>query len=241
MADTRYLNARHGIEIWHDTGTKQIIGGSSVPSEIGVSANIGSMYFCTNGKIYKKYGENNNDWINLVEEAPSDNIYVRQNNQWVIMPTVFEGDLTFFHGQEQRPSGIDAGNFDADTWVTRDINVVVYNNIQDADLEDNIITIPAGLYYIECLAPGYRVMFHQIRLYDGTNILRYGYSSFSNDHSQGFGETRSEIKGLFNFEAETNLQLQHICSNTYIDGLGRAAGFEIEIYSEIYIWRFKEG
>ena len=81
---SNYLNARHGIEIWHYDGKTQIIGGAVDPTVEGVEANIGSLYLHTNGSHYKKIGSNNTEWVLLIEESPQDDgIYARKNGQWV--------------------------------------------------------------------------------------------------------------------------------------------------------------
>ncbi len=84
MPDTRYLKARHGIEILHDDGKTQILSGVIVPSEAGVPANVGSIYLCTNGKHYKKTGTNDTHWSPSIPEAPSDGkLYGRRNSTWL--------------------------------------------------------------------------------------------------------------------------------------------------------------
>jgi hypothetical protein len=88
MPTTRYLNARHGIEIIHNDGKIQILSGSIIPTQIGVVADIGSIYLCTNGKHYVKTGSNNTDWKLFIEEAPvDDKLYGRKNNNWLNIDT----------------------------------------------------------------------------------------------------------------------------------------------------------
>lgn len=61
---TRYLNAKNGIEILHDSGVTQILAGEHPPNEVGVDAHLGSIYMCscTSGTIYKKSGLSDFDW-----------------------------------------------------------------------------------------------------------------------------------------------------------------------------------
>jgi hypothetical protein len=64
MATTKYLNAKHGIEIWHDDGITQIIAGNGDPAEVGREASRGSVYLRSDngGGIYTKIGDGDYDW-----------------------------------------------------------------------------------------------------------------------------------------------------------------------------------
>lgn len=63
---TKYLNAKNGIEIWHDDGITQILAGASDPTVAGIDADVGSIYIHTvpSGVIYKKQGPTLTDWSN---------------------------------------------------------------------------------------------------------------------------------------------------------------------------------
>lgn len=64
---TNYLNAKNGIEIWHDTGIVQILAGAPDPSSVGAEASIGSIYLCSSvsGTIFKKSGSGDTDWSQI--------------------------------------------------------------------------------------------------------------------------------------------------------------------------------
>lgn len=62
--NTKYLNAKNGIEIWHNDGITQLLAGVDDPSVVGKVAEIGSIYMSssTSGTIYKKSGTSDFDW-----------------------------------------------------------------------------------------------------------------------------------------------------------------------------------
>lgn len=65
---TKYLNAKNGIEIWHDDGITQILAGASNPAAVGIDADVGSIYIHTipAGTIYKKQGTGLTDWEDVL-------------------------------------------------------------------------------------------------------------------------------------------------------------------------------
>jgi len=62
---TKYLNARHGIEILHKDGLTQILAGNGDPSTIGREASIGSVFLRSDngGGLYTKIGVSDTDWL----------------------------------------------------------------------------------------------------------------------------------------------------------------------------------
>ena len=138
--------------------------------------------------------------------------------------------LLFFHGQEQKSSGIHGGSFISDTWTTRDINTIVFNNINGADLENNNITLPPGNYYIHAAAHAHAVNGHKLRIYSNEKLMT-GFSSHANARAGG-SSTETSLFGYFLFEEETTMTLQHICEETKeTNGLGKANNFGTEIYN----------
>jgi len=61
---TNYLNAKNGLEILHDDGLTQILSGDADPSELGLAADLGSIFLRHGGTfgIYQKKGPLDTDW-----------------------------------------------------------------------------------------------------------------------------------------------------------------------------------
>lgn len=67
MVNTKYLNAKNGIEILHDDNTTQVLAGPGDPSFVGQEANIGSIFMRSSlpAGLYTKVGISDLDW-NLI-------------------------------------------------------------------------------------------------------------------------------------------------------------------------------
>ncbi|WP_461209930.1 hypothetical protein [Desulfocurvus sp. DL9XJH121] len=139
--------------------------------------------------------------------------------------------------QDQKPQGVSGGASTAGVWITRDLNAVVRNTISGASLSSNVVTLPAGDYYIEASAPGYFINGHQARLYDTTAdaVLCNGLPALAND-SYAI-PLRSCVNGFFTLEEESELILQQYCMKTFTYGHGQACNIDTEIYSEARIWQ----
>ena len=160
------------------------------------------------------------------------------------MDTNFEKSLfpPFLHIQDQKPQGTNGGTFTSGAWRTRDLNTVLTNTIPGASLSNNQITLPAGKYYVEASAPSYIVSLVQLQVYDITNtsilllgsVTRYLWGGGTTSPICGL----SLVSGIFQSEAEIDLELRHQCSVTNdANGFGVAANFTTEVYSDIRIWR----
>lgn len=152
------------------------------------------------------------------------------------------------HVQDKKGSGIQGGTFTQGAWRTRTLNSIIENTIDEASLDSNRITLPAGTYLIEASAPAFNVSNHQARLFDITNSVTIitGTTEFSSDW--GWTMTSSRVAGVITLTATTVLELQHFCTATYADsGFGQsiydpsgAIMFD-NIYANIIIRRFANG
>ncbi len=150
---------------------------------------------------------------------------------------VFESQL--FHVRDEKASGTPGGTFTTGAWRTRTLNTIKTNEITGASLSSNQITLPAGTYYINAMAPGFNLGRHQTALYNITD------SSFEIIGSSEYGTastnavTRSFLNGRFTISAQKTFELQHRCEttdNTY--GFGVDSIFsQVSVYAEAQIWR----
>lgn len=131
--------------------------------------------------------------------------------------------------QDQRTSGTSPQTFTGGTWITRNLNTVVFNSLSGASLTSNQVTLPACTYQVDASAPGDDVT-HIIRIQnitDSSTIL-LGSSSDSNTSM----ETHSILNGVFTISGTKVLQLQHWASGGEPAGVPTSNG-TMEVYGQI--------
>lgn len=141
--------------------------------------------------------------------------------------------------EDERTNGTGGGNPANNTdYLTRTLNTIRKNTITGASVTSNVITLPAGTYYIEASAPAYRVTRHKARFRNTTanTTTILGTTERSGDLAQAT-MSRSFIRGEFTIAASTNFELQHrVDSVPLTNGFGFATFFgDAEIYSSVFI------
>lgn len=168
-----------------------------------------------------------------------DNINLGVNNIQDAIENIITGEITHVvmaQVEEQQPQGIHGGDFISGDWRARNLNTIVFDEI-GIDLDNNVITLPNGKYYIQVQAPGYLVGNHQSRIYN-TSKIKIGTIATSKDFDRGSPITYSFASDLFIFNNESSIVLQHICDQTNENnGFGRAGNLGTEIYSKMQIWK----
>jgi hypothetical protein len=148
----------------------------------------------------------------------------------------FESQL--LHVQDQKSSGTEGGTFNSGSWKTRDLNTELTNDISGASLGSNQITLPAGTYYIEAVAPVNNVDDHIARLQNVTD----GTTTIWSQSSNASGGGHSHLFGRFTIGASKTFELQHQCQTGQSTvGFGTAFGahatVDHETYSDVRIWK----
>lgn len=115
----------------------------------------------------------------------------------------------FSHYQDQKTQGTDGGTFTQLSWQTRVLNTSLSTGISGSSLSSNEISLPAGTYYVEAIAPGFICGRHKARLYNVTDasVLLVGTSEIS-----GTGDaitTSSKISGRFTLSGTKSISLHH--------------------------------
>jgi len=154
-----------------------------------------------------------------------------------------DGFLTvdnLIHIQDQKTTGTSGGASGTTTIHTRTLNTILSNTIAGASLATNQITLPIGDYYIEAKAPAYKTDRNRAILYNVTDVANelIGQSQLT-----GNGDTvvtQANINGLFSIATSKVFELRHYTNVADANGLGIATNdTNIEIYSEVKIWRVK--
>jgi hypothetical protein len=127
------------------------------------------------------------------------------------------------------------------TWITRILNTNVVTTITGATLVpiSNLITLPAGQYYISASAPAYAINGHRLRVFnvsDGVvvpNLVGPGEYASSD-------QSRALVNGRFTFASTKSIRIDHYTQSARAtNGLGvqvNATGFS-EIYTVVEIWK----
>lgn len=147
----------------------------------------------------------------------------------------FEG--SHLHIQDQKTANTDGGTFTSAAWRTRDLNTVVTNQITGASLATNQITLPAGTYEIDAVAPAVSVLQHKAKLRnitDSSDVI-LGTSELAINN----GGNCSRVMGRFTIAGAKVFELQHQCNTTAAtSGFGSKSNFSvIEVYSDVRIWK----
>lgn len=146
----------------------------------------------------------------------------------------------FSHYQDQKAQGTDGGTFTQSAWQTRVLNTSLSTGISGSSLSSNQISLPAGTYYVEAIAPGFICGRHKARLYNVTDsaVLLAGTSEIS-----GTGDaitSFSKVSGRFTLSGTKTIALEHYCLSTRsTDGFGASTNVPstVEVYSDIKIWK----
>jgi hypothetical protein len=136
---------------------------------------------------------------------------------------------------DEKPSGTTGGDGAAGTYVVRTLNTVKKNSITGATLSSNQITLPAGTYRLDVIAPagvtsGHKVYFYNVT--DGTTLA--GGSS----QQGGSGNTLSILgRSEFTIAATKTFEVRHwIGTNILSTGLGYAASTgQAEVFTQVFI------
>lgn len=138
--------------------------------------------------------------------------------------------------RDNKIQGTNGGTSTAGSWQDRTLNEEQYNNIPDCSLSSNIITLPAGTYYIKARSPYYATEFYQTQLWDNTNstIVLQGTSEYI---SGTLGvQTQSVLSGVITITTTTSFKLRYYVTTAQTNiGLGRALNQTNEIYSIVEI------
>ncbi len=143
------------------------------------------------------------------------------------------------HIQHKLNSGTNGGTFTSGSWQTRPLNTVITNDVTGASLSSNQITLPAGTYYLDSHAKGFKVNNHQARwrnVSDGSTTLQASTEQCK-DSADSAG-TRSWCRGKFTIASQKTFELQHRCDTTNSgNGMGNPSGWGDEIFAEVILFK----
>lgn len=142
--------------------------------------------------------------------------------------------------RDVQAAATDAGGFTSGSFVKRVIggSSAIINNITSATLTSDVISLPAGTYFVRASAPAHEVDAHVLKIRnttDGSDLLVGQMARATGTGNQ----TLATVEGYFTIAGTKNIELQHRCGTTKgTNGLGRAGNLGVsEVYAQIILWQ----
>jgi hypothetical protein len=147
------------------------------------------------------------------------------------------GGATYAVFIDEKASG-GGGTFTSGAWQTRDLNTSQFNDISGCSLSSNQITLAAGTYIVNAMAPAGYVDQHQTRFFnitDSTTAIKGGNAY--NAITSASVDTYSALQGGFTIASSKVFELQHRCATTRAGtGFGTNNAFGLgEVYAIVTI------
>lgn len=141
--------------------------------------------------------------------------------------------------RDEKAAGTDAGGFTSGSWQTRDLNTEHTDAGGHASVAANQITLAAGTYECDIMAPAGVVNNHQAKLYNVTDAADtlIGTSAYTGSGDTTY--TSSRITGRFTIATQKVFEVRHQCQTTKAtDGFGNACNFGVaEVYTVARFWK----
>ncbi len=148
------------------------------------------------------------------------------------------------HIQNRQASGVDGGSTVAGVWTKRTLNTAVTNEIAGASLANDVVTLPAGTYYLE--GSGYLFMSlglvgrngqHRIRDTTGNATLCLGMPAYQ--YANYGAAANMLVAGKFTLSVQSNIEFQYfspIANAGDGQGLDASTG-EANVFADLRIWK----
>lgn len=149
----------------------------------------------------------------------------------------FESEL--FHIRDEQSSGADGGTFVSGAWQKRTLNTTKTNEISGASVSTSVITLPAGTYYLDAVAPAFSVGGHKAKWRNTSDNSDTIIGSSAQTSQSDFDSSPAFVNGRFTIAGTKNFELQHRCTvSEGTKGFGEASSFSVvEVYADIKIWK----
>ena len=149
----------------------------------------------------------------------------------------FESKL--FHVRDEKSSNTAGGSCSATTDNQRDLNTILTNEITGASLSSNVITLPAGTFFISASSPTNRGGTNRAHLLNTADNSIELLGTSENTQTGDTTPTRSFINGRFTISAQKTFRIRHYTTAAKSDnGLGiQANDGRTEVYTDVLIWK----
>jgi hypothetical protein len=146
-------------------------------------------------------------------------------------------DTQLFHVRDEKAQNTAGGSSSSGSFQKRTLNTSLTNEISGASISSDVITLPAGTYYINARVPFYgenqQTKVKLRNTSDSTDTL-FG----SNSYMGGGMINDFWVIGRFTIASSKNFELQYRVSiSTANEGLGHQSNFATEVYADCQIWK----
>lgn len=149
----------------------------------------------------------------------------------------FEDAKNYIRVSETQLVTVDAGNSINGTTV-RALNTVDFDAGNNCSVAGSKLTIKtAGIYKIYGIVPSNAAAGSKSQAYLVDDVTNTKMIKGTSEVATGGGSTKSILIGFVTLVANQVLRIDHICNTASVGGLGKAAGFDIEVYTILELWR----
>lgn len=163
---------------------------------------------------------------------------IQPGSGWVEAVSGGGSTVQVMHVVDQKATGTGGGVSESLSWVGRDLNTVLLNQIAGASLSGNAVTLPPGNYYVMGSSVFTSSSPTIVRVFNATDST----VAAGGLNGNGVSNTTITANGGFTITANKSFSLQYNGGNGgggSGSGLGSAKGFTgtPERYSELIIWK----
>jgi len=179
--------------------------------------------------------------ISKISATGTANQVLRMNSGATALEFATVSGTTFgsalFHVRDEKAQNTAGGSSSSGSFQKRTLNTVKTNEISGASISSDVITLPAGTYYINARVPFYgenqRTKVKLRNTSDSTDTL-FGSNSYMNAGMiYDFW-----VIGRFTIASSKNFELQYRVNNSIAsEGLGHQSNFDTEVYADCQIWK----
>ena len=139
---------------------------------------------------------------------------------------------------DQKAQDTHGGTFTLGAWRIRDLNTEIADPDGIVSISSNQFTLQAGTYLVKASAPAFRVVRHQIKLYNATDSADIQLGTSETSHISYHTQTRSFLSARFTLSGAKALEIHHSSSHSHNDsGFGLAAEQGVETYTQVEIYK----
>lgn len=139
---------------------------------------------------------------------------------------------------DQKASTVNGGTFTAGAYRTRDLNTKIADPDSIVSIASNQFTLGAGSYFIEAIAPAFKVDRHNLRLYNATDstVVQLGLALYAvpTYNANNFATLFARVT----IAGSTAFEIQHRCDATAsTNGFGVSNNWDASIFTVVKIFK----
>lgn len=148
----------------------------------------------------------------------------------------FEDAKNYVRVSEIQLVGVDAGNSINGTTI-RVLNTEDFDAGNNVVVAASMITLKAGVWKVFGIVPSNAAAGSKSQAFLVDNASGTKMIKGTSEVASGGGNTKSMLIGFITLAVDSVLRIDHQCNTATVGGLGKAAGFDIEVYTVLELWR----